>query len=53
MNDQNAFLTFVQKSFAHDIAGATFLLEGLPEDEAAKIFQALPLDVAERALRNL
>ncbi|MBC2733841.1 MAG: magnesium transporter [Desulfobacteraceae bacterium] len=53
MNDQNAFLTFVQKSFAHDIAGATFLLEGLPEDEAAKIFQALPVDVAERAIRNL
>jgi len=23
MNDQNAFLTFVQKSFAHDIAGAS------------------------------
>jgi len=53
MDDQNAFLTFVQKSFAHDIAGATFLLEGLPEDEAARIFQALPVDVAEKAIRNL
>ena len=53
MDDQNAFLTFVQKSFAHDIAGATYLLESLPEDEAARIFQALPVDVAEKAIRNL
>ena len=53
MDDQNAFLTFVQKSFAHDIAGATYLLDSLPEDEAARIFQALPVDVADRAIRNL
>jgi magnesium transporter len=53
MNDHNVFLDFVQKSFAHDIAGATYLLEGLPENDAARIFQALPVDVAERAIRNL
>jgi magnesium transporter len=53
MDDQSAFLTFVQKSFAHDITGATYLLESLPEDDAARVFQALPVDVAERAIRNL
>jgi len=31
------FPIFVQKSFAHDLAGATCLLAGLPEDKAARI----------------
>ncbi len=53
MNDQQAFLTFVKKSFEHDIAGAAYLLEDLPEEDAEQIFQALPVEVAVKTIRNL
>ena len=53
MNDQVIFHQFVSQSFTHDIAAATYLLETLPEEEAAVILQALPLETAVRAIRNL
>lgn len=52
MNDDQAFLAFVKKSFEHDIAGAAYLLESLPKADAEQIFQALPVEVAVRAIRR-
>jgi magnesium transporter len=53
MSPDPAFLVFVQKSFAHDLAGAAFLLEELPVEDAQKILQSLPPDTAVRVIRNL
>jgi magnesium transporter len=53
MSNDQALLTFVRKSFDHDVAGATFLLEGLPVEDAARIFQGLPVASAVKAISNL
>ncbi len=53
MSNDRALMAFVQKSFVQDIAGSTFLLEGLPEEDAGSIFQALPVETAVRAISNL
>lgn len=53
MNNDQALLTFVRKSFDHDVAGATFLLESLPVEDAARIFQELPVANAVRVINNL
>jgi magnesium transporter len=53
MNHQDVFQQFVGKTFAHDVGGATYLLESLPEEDAAHIFQSLPVETAVKAIRNL
>ncbi len=53
MSNDQALEMFVRKSFAHDVAAATFLLEGLPIEDAARIFQGLPVESAVRAIGNL
>ncbi|MGD8242625.1 MAG: magnesium transporter [Desulfobacterales bacterium] len=53
MSNDQALQRFVHKSFAHDVAGATFLLEGLPVADAAWIFQELPFESAVKAINNL
>ena len=53
MSNDQALLTFVRKSFDHDVAAATFLLEGLPVEDAARVFQGLPVKSAVRAIGNL
>ena len=53
MSNNQALELFVRKSFAHDVAAATFLLEELPVEDAARIFQGLPVENAVRAIGNL
>ncbi|MDJ0856887.1 MAG: magnesium transporter [Desulfobacterales bacterium] len=53
MSNDQALLAFVHKSFVHDVAGATFMLEEMSGEDAKRIFQALPVETAVKAISNL
>jgi len=53
MNEREIYRSLMEKFFDKDLAVATDILEGLPEEDAAVVLQSLPPSLAVRAIRNL